>query len=176
MADRRTSIRRVTAALVAVTTLSACGGGTPSKADFVAKIRESIDLEDAISGLGIPPTKGDALIDDFVECQYDALATDPDLLRQAYERPGDPTLTPAIDGRTMDCVTELNTGMTESADPRRAATTTTTTLVVPSVPTSAPSVTLAPDGATIDTLPTIPGSDETTLAPEDSGVPTSQNG
>lgn len=112
---------------IAALLLAACGGGTPTKADFVSTIRGTLgdDLIAAMRDRGLSDADTDRLIDSFLECQYDALATEPDLLRRAYDKPGDINLAPEIDSRTLECVQTLTTEMSEAAGPAPSTTTTT---------------------------------------------------
>ena len=102
--------------------LTGCGGGTPSKADFVAEVRETLG-DDLNTGSGLDGVDGDrlnTLVDDFLGCTYDAIQGDEELLKQMYEDPSfssattgssdaSGTLQATLAGLTQDCVTELNT-------------------------------------------------------------------
>lgn len=145
--------------------LAACGGGTPAKADFIAKIRGTLgdDLVAAMRDRGLSDTDTDRLIDSFLECQYDALAGEPDLLRQVYDKPGDVNLAPEIDSRTLDCVETLTTEMSEAAGPAPSTTTTTLPGTETTEPaTTEPPTTLAPPPADSGdaSFETIPPEDE----------------
>lgn len=148
-------------AVAAAVALSGCGGGTPTKADFVDTMRRTLgeDLVAAMHERGLSDADADELIDSFLECQYDALSGEPDLLQQVYDKPGDINLAPEIDSRTIECVQTMTTAMSEAAGP--APSTTTTTLPADSAST------------TVDPMTTEPATTEppTTLAlpPPDAG-------
>lgn len=146
--------RSLRAALLSIAALllAACGGGTPTRAEFVAKVRDTLgdDLIAAMHERGLSERDTDELIDTFLECQYDALRSDPEILRRAYDRPGDINVIPEIDTRTLDCVQEMTTAMSEAAGP-------------------APSTTLPPDDQTA--LPSDPPPTTLPLPPSDADAP-----
>ena len=158
---------RRAAAVVAgsVLLLSACGG-TPSKADFVDKIEGTVgdDLSSVLEQQGVDAAQLDDLIKDFVGCQYDALADDEDLLRKAYDNPGDADIQTQIDIKATDCVSTLTAGLGDAAGNSTA-----TTLPAPGTPTTLPtadapdaSESSVPESSTADD----PGIDESTDAPQ----------
>ena len=154
---RSTSLWRGLATTVVFATLLSGCGGTPDRADFVAKIKDSVgsDLIDGMKAQHIDTKTGEQLINDFVECQYDSIKDDTDLLQKAYDDPGDTNIATQLDTKAAACVQTLATAMSKAT-----GTTTTTIPVVPdtvpdpvadSVPTSVDTST------TIDTSTTVPG-------------------
>lgn len=129
----RTSAHRRTAGGVAILLgaalalgLTGCGGGTPSKADFIAEVRDTLG-DDLNTGEGLSGIDADDLnriVDDFLGCTYDAVKGDEELLDQLFK---DPSFSSATTGSTdasgqlqatlgqltQDCTTELNQAVAE---------------------------------------------------------------
>lgn len=133
MADVR---RIAVAGSIALSLLVTGCGGTPSKADFVSKMRESVgDLDAGLKSQSIDAETGNELITKLLECQYDSIKDDTDLLQKAYDDPGDTEIAPQLDAKTTKCVDEFSTAMAALAGP----TTTTTPPAIPET-TSVPEV------------------------------------
>ena len=121
MADLR---RRSAVAAVALSLIATGCGGPPTKAEFVTKMRESVgDLDAGLASQKIDPETGNELITKLLECQYESIKDDDDLLQKAYDDPGDTEIAPQLDAKTTACVDDFSTAMADLAGP-----TTTTTI------------------------------------------------
>ena len=97
MADLR---RRSAVAAVALSLIATGCGGPPTKAEFVTKMRESVgDLDAGLASQDIDPETGNELITKLLECQYESIKDDDDLLQKAYDDPGDTEIAPQLDLR-----------------------------------------------------------------------------
>lgn len=126
-------LRRVAVVVLSLgsLTLTACGG-PPSKADYVDKMRESVgDLDAGLASQNIDPETGDELITRLLECQYESIKDDDDLLTKSYDDPGDPDVTTQLDVKSRACVDEFSTAMAEAAGA-------TPTTALPDVTTTVP--------------------------------------
>ena len=148
----RTTARRI-GALVALSSLLTACGGVPSRADFIAKTKDTVgsDLTVALEARGVSKSDAEAAIDRFIGCQYDALKSDVDLLQKAYDDPGDTTIQPDLDAKAGPCTTDFIAQVGEVADP-------TTTTEPIGLPTSVPEV-------TVETIPadTVDPADDTSV-------------
>jgi hypothetical protein len=152
-AARHRRLLAIAALTVAPSLLTGCGGA-PSRDDFVAKTKDSIgaDLAAGLEAQGVDEETGDRLITDFVECQYDAIKDDADLLQKAYDDPSDADISVRLDTAASTCVTELSTAMADAISAAGGSITTTT---------------LPTDTLPEDTLPadTLPAAEPTTTIP-----------
>lgn len=141
---RERAPRRVLSIVVAACAalLTACGGA-PDKAEFTAKIKDSLgsDLLAGMTAQGIDKDTTDRLIDTFISCQYDSIKDDADLLQKAYDNPGDVDIAQQLDLAAQKCIEDLTSGINEEAD--------ITTTTFPAAET-APDVSV-PD-STVDTI------------------------
>ena len=125
--------RLVAAGLVASSlALTACGG-PPTKSEYVAKMLDTVgDLDAGMTSQHIDPAKGKALITALLECQYDAIKDDDDLLNKAYDDPGNTDISVQLDTKSRACVDTFSSDMAAAA----AAAGATTTTVPPADPTT----------------------------------------
>lgn len=87
-------------------------------------MRESVgDLDAGLASQDIDPETGNELITKLLECQYESIKDDDDLLQKAYDDPGDTEIAPQLDAKTTACVDDFSTAMADLAGP-----TTTTTI------------------------------------------------
>jgi len=126
VADRHRLGTLVVALAIAAPALSGCGGGPPTEAQFVERMRSTIgDLDAGMKSQNIDPEDGDRLITDLLECQYESIEDDADLLQRAYDDPGDADVTAQLEVKSSGCVETFSAAMTKAAGGGTAATSTT---------------------------------------------------
>ena len=164
---------RVAAVLAGSLLLAGCSG-TPSRADFVAKTKDTVgsDLIVAMKARGVSASRSEQIVDDFLGCQYDSIKDDSSLLQKAYDDPSDTTITADLDARTTTCVAKLTAAMTEAADPLTTTTAPATSVPDTSAPVETVPATTAPDTSAPDTSApdtTLPAYASTTIPPTTTG-------
>ena len=81
-------------------------------------MRESVgDLDAGLASQKIDPETGNELITKLLECQYESIKDDDDLLQKAYDDPGDTEIAPQLDAKTTACVDDFSTAMADLAGP-----------------------------------------------------------
>lgn len=111
--------RRGPIVVVATILLATACGGAPSRADWIERISDSIgsDITAGLEGRGLTELEARMVIDEFVNCQYDAIRSRPDLVESSYDDPGDATIVGDLSTLAQPCVDDLNAALAGKVDP-----------------------------------------------------------
>ena len=110
------------AALVFAPVLTACGDDSvPTKAEFSAAVKPTLgaSISSSLKVAGVSEAKTSKIIDDFIDCVYRELETQPDLLKAATVAPpvSDPSSQStqlALEKQAQACTSTLNSAVTRA--------------------------------------------------------------